>query len=171
MIRQDLDDYSLDDILSYISDLYEEEYLSMGEQVQIKYWPGAPSLDGNLKKGGWIDLYVYEDIELKAGEFKAIPLGIAMKLPEFYEAIIAPRSSTFKNWGILQANSIGVVDNSYSGSNDMWKFAAYATKDVSVPKGTRLCQFRLQPMQLPVKFISVNELEDEDRGGFGSTGL
>lgn len=155
------------DIAGLISDAFE----NFSEEVDIQYWPEAHELDGTLQLGGWIDLYTYEDVELKAGDFKLIPLGVAMRLPEMYEAILAPRSSTFKNWGILQANSIGVIDNSYSGPNDMWKLAVYATRTVFIPKDTRLCQFRIQPMQLPIKFHVVERLDGEDRNGFGSTGL
>ncbi len=141
------------------------------EEITIQYWPDAHKLNGELNKGGWIDLYTYEDIDMQAGDFTLIPLGIAMKLPEYHEAILAPRSSTFKNWGILQANSIGVIDNNYSGPEDMWRLAAYATRDVHIPKDTRLCQFRIQTMQLPIKFNEVERLDGESRDGFGSTGL
>ena len=144
-------DVSLSDV--DIAELISDALENFSEDVDIQYWPGAHELDGNLQVGGWVDLYTYEDIELKAGEFKLIPLGVAMKLPDMYEAILAPRSSTFKNWGILQANSIGVIDNSYSGPN------------------TRLCQFRIQPMQLPINFHVVERLDGKDRNGFGSTGL
>jgi len=122
------------------------------------------------QKGDWIDLFTAEDVELKQFEFKLIPLGVAMKLPEGYEAIVCPRSSTFMKHGILQANSIGVIDNAYCGKNDKWYFPAFAMKDTMIPKGTRICQFRLFKNQESVCFDFVNELQDKDRGGLGSTG-
>lgn len=163
----DSGDYHLD-----IGSLIDAAMETVSETIQIKYLPGAHKLDGNLEKGGWIDLYTYEDVELKAGDFTLISLGVAMKLPEMHEAILAPRSSTFKNWGILQANSIGVIDQDFNSNSNIWKFAVYATRDVSIPKDTRLCQFRIQLQQLPVKFEEVDDLESEDtHSGFGSTGL
>ena len=120
--------------------------------------------------GDWIDLKTAEDCELKQGEFKLISLGVAMKLPANYEAIVVPRSSTFKNYGVLQANSLGVIDNAYCGDDDVWKFPAYATRDIFIPKGTRICQFRLIVNQYPVIFKVVQTLKGKNRGGFGSTG-
>jgi dUTP pyrophosphatase len=118
----------------------------------------------------WVDLRAAEDLSLKAGEFRLIPLGIAVALPEGYEAHVVPRSSTFKNYGLLQANSMGVVDCSYRGDGDQWHWPAYATRDVEIPKNTRLCQFRLVENQSPLLFTRVERLEGPDRGGFGSTG-
>ncbi len=118
----------------------------------------------------WVDLRAAEDVELKAGEFRLIPLGIAVALPEGYEAHVAPRSSTFKNYGLLQANSLGVVDCSYRGDGDQWRWPAYATRDVTIQKNTRLCQFRIVENQPPLVFTRVERLESPDRGGFGSTG-
>ena len=117
-----------------------------------------------------MDLRAAEDLSLKAGEFRLIPLGIAVALPEGYEAHVVPRSSTFKNYGLLQANSMGVVDCSYRGDGDQWHWPAYATRDVEIPKNTRLCQFRLVENQPPLLFTRVERLEGPDRGGFGSTG-
>ena len=94
-----------------------------------------------------------------------------MKLPEGYEAIMAPRSSTFKNWGILQSNGIGVIDSTYCGDNDIWMFPAYATKNITIPAGTRICQFRIQQEQPSIEFNTVESLGTEDRGGLGSSGL
>ena len=135
------------------------------ETIRIKYYPGSPHLVMN-ERGDWCDLYVYEDITLKAGEFMYIPLGVAMELPEGYEAIMAPRSSTFKRWGLLQVNSIGVFDHSLCGGGDEWKCPAY----VSIPKGTRLCQFRIQMNQPPLRFEEVSTLGNTDRGGWGTSG-
>lgn len=121
-------------------------------------------------KSDWIDLRAAEEVTLKAGEFRLIPLGVAMALPEGYEAHLAPRSSTFKNYGILQTNSIGVVDWSYRGDNDEWRMPVYATRDVTIEKGSRICQFRIVENQPKLNFVRVEHLDGPDRGGFGSTG-
>lgn len=118
----------------------------------------------------WVDLRCAEDISLKAGEAKLISLGIAIELPVGYEAIMAPRSSTFKQWGIMEANSIGVIDEAYCGDNDMWRFAAYATRDTQVMKNDRICQFRIIEHQPALVFETVEHLGNADRNGFGSTG-
>jgi len=107
---------------------------------------------------------------MKAGEFKLIPLGVAMELPEGYEAHIAPRSSTFKNFGILMTNHLGIVDNSYCGPNDWWYFPALAMRDTVIEAGERICQFRIQKNQPTLVFDEVDELTGKDRGGLGSTG-
>ena len=107
---------------------------------------------------------------MNKGDFKYLSMGISIELPQGYEAIMAPRSSTFKRWGIIQTNSIGVIDNSYNGDNDIWMMPAYATRDVRIPAGTRLCQFRIQKKQPMLEFISVDSLGNEDRNGLGSSG-
>lgn len=121
-------------------------------------------------KSDWIDLRAAKEVTLKAGEFALIPLGVAMKIPFGFEAHIAPRSSTFKNWGIIQTNSVGVVDNSYCGDNDEWKMPVYATRDTVIHVNDRICQFRIMENQPHIIFKEVDHLEDEDRGGIGSTG-
>lgn len=123
-----------------------------------------------IDAGDWIDLRAAEDVYMKAGDFRLISLGVSMKLPAGFEAHIVPRSSTFKTWGILQTNSMGVIDNSYSGTNDVWKFPALATRDVQIKKNDRICQFRLMQKMPYVSFNEVEALDDKDRGGFGSTG-
>lgn len=138
--------------------------------IQIRYLSNAHPLE-QVEWGSWIDLYTYEDVALKQGDQKYINLGVAMKLPKGYEAIIAPRSSTFKNWGLIQTNSIGVIDSTYNGDNDIWMFPAYATKNVAIPASTRLCQFRIQKEQPKINFEIVDSLGEEDRGGFGSSGV
>lgn len=138
-------------------------------KINIKYKPGAYQL-AQIDKGDWIDLYTYETVELQQGEFKLIDLGIAMQLPEKYEAIVAPRSSTFKKYGLLQANSIGIIDNSYCGNSDYWMWPAYATKNITIPAGTRLCQFRVFENQPSIEFKELSQFDAIDRGGFGSTG-
>ena len=122
-------------------------------------------------KGDWIDLYAAQTMQLRAGDFALIPLGVSMQLPEGYEARTAPRSSTFRRWGILQANSVGVIDNSFCGTNDEWKLPVYATRDTVIEKGDRICQFRIFAVQPPVTFEECDTLSDTDRGGFGSTGV
>lgn len=121
-------------------------------------------------KSDWIDLRCAEDIELQAGEFKLIPLGVAMALPEGYEAHIVPRSSTFKNFGIIQTNHQGVVDCSYSGDNDQWHMPVYALRDTKIHINDRICQFRIMENQPKIQFEQVEFLGGIDRGGFGSTG-
>ena len=118
----------------------------------------------------WIDLRAAEDVEMKAGEFRIISLGVSMELPYGYEAHIVPRSSTFKKWGILQTNHMGVIDNSYNGENDVWGFPAYATRDTVIRKNDRICQFRLVKNQPKVYLEEVMFLGNPNRGGFGSTG-
>lgn len=143
--------------------------MSKVETLRVNYYPGSPHFE-QTKRGNWIDTYVYEDVTLKAGEFKYIPLGFALELPEGYEAIMAPRSSTFKRWSILQANSIGIIDTEYRGDDDQWMFPALATRDVTIPKGTRICQFRIQKSQPTLIFQQVVSLGNETRGGLGSSG-
>ena len=121
-------------------------------------------------KSDWVDLRAAEDVELKAGEFKLIPLGIAMQLPKGYEAIVAPRSSTYKNFGIRQTNSIGVIDETYCGDNDQWYFPARADRHTVIHAGDRICQFRIEKHQPQLFFESVDMLGNADRGGIGSTG-
>ena len=138
-------------------------------QIPIKYHTDIIPLE-KTEKGDWIDLRAAEDVELKAGEFKLIPLGVSMQLPLDYEAHIVPRSSTFKTWGILQTNHMGVVDNSYCGDNDQWMFPALATRDVVIEKNSRICQFRIVKKMEGLVFKTVDHLGGEDRGGFGSSG-
>lgn len=140
------------------------------ETILIKYHADLPHLENIGQVSDWIDLRAAESCDMKAGEHKIISLGVSMKLPEGYEAHLAPRSSTFKNWGILMTNSVGVIDNSYSGDNDIWGFSALAMRDTHIEFGDRIAQFRLVKKMEPVQFIQVEHLDDTDRGGFGSTG-
>lgn len=139
------------------------------ETIQIQYLDNAVTRLKRIENGDWIDLSAAETVKLSAGESTLIHLGVAMKLPEGYEAHIVPRSSTFKKWGIIQTNHMGVVDNSYSGPNDWWKMAVYATRETTIEKGSRICQFRIVRRQPDIDFIETR-LTGEDRGGFGSTG-
>lgn len=121
-------------------------------------------------KSDWIDLRAAEDVVMKQGEFRLISLGVAMELPAGYEAHMVPRSSTFKNFGIIQANSMGIIDGSYCGDNDIWRFPAIAMRDTHIHVGDRICQFRIMKNQPTLVFEEVEHLEGADRGGFGSTG-
>lgn len=139
-------------------------------ELKVKYFSKEIEKLTREKVGDWIDLRAAETVELRAGEFKLIPLGVGMILPEGYEAYIVPRSSTFKTWGIIQTNHMGVIDNSYSGDNDQWRFPAYATRDTIIKKGDRICQFRIVENQPDFNIVEVEKLNDFSRGGFGSTG-
>lgn len=139
------------------------------ETIKIKYHNDIRPLE-ILDNGDWIDLRAAEDVNLEKGDFRLISLGVSMKLPEGYEAHIVPRSSTFKHWGIIQANHMGVIDNSYCGDNDIWKFPAIATRDTVIYKNDRICQFRIMKKQPCVRFDTVEHLNGPDRGGFGSSG-
>lgn len=143
----------------------------MAEQIKIQYKDDTIErlkyIDG---KSDWIDLRAAEKIELKQGEFKLIPLGVAMQLPKGYEAHIVPRSSTYKNFGIIQTNHTGIVDETYCGPNDWWYMPAYALRDTVIEKNDRICQFRIQKHQPEVLFEEVEALTGQDRGGIGSTG-
>ena len=139
------------------------------EQIKVKYLRGVQKIE-RFNVGDWIDLRAAEDITMKEGEFKLIPLGVAMELPHGYEALVAPRSSTFKKMHILLANSIGIIDESYKGDNDEWHFPAYAVKDTFIRKNERICQFRIIQHQPLIHLLEVEHLGNADRGGLGSTG-
>lgn len=142
------------------------------ENIAIKYFSNEIDkleyIDG---KSDWIDLRAAEDVEMKAGEFKLIKLGVGMKLPKGYEAHIVPRSSTFKNFGIIQTNHQAVIDNSYCGNEDEWRYPAYALRDTVIHKNDRICQFRIVENQPKIIFEEVANLDEVSRGGIGSTGI
>ena len=140
------------------------------ETVKIKYFDDELEKITINPKGDWIDLRSAIDCDLKKDEFKLIPLGIAMELPQGYEAHIVPRSSTYKNFGIIQTNHMGVVDNSYCGDNDQWFMPVYAVRDTQINLNDRICQFRIMEQQPDISFEIVEELTGSNRGGFGSTG-
>lgn len=121
--------------------------------------------------GDWVDLRAAETVEMKQGEFRIISLGVSMRLPNGYEANVVPRSSTFKNFGILMANSFGVIDNNYCGNDDVWGFPAIAMRDTVINKGDRIAQFRIVQRQPKLVFAKVDDLNSKNRGGFGSTGI
>ena len=142
------------------------------ETIKIKYHSNEIDkltyIDG---KSDWIDLRAAETIEMKAGEFKLISLGVAMQLPKGYEAHIVPRSSTFKNFGIIQTNHQAVIDNTYCGDDDIWRYPAYALRDTKINVNDRICQFRIVENQPKILFEEVEELGNDNRGGIGSTGV
>lgn len=137
--------------------------------IQVRYHEGASPL-AKLPQGDWIDLRAAETVDMKAGEYRLISLGVSMKLPQGYEAHVAPRSSTFKKWGILMTNSVGVIDESYCGDHDLWYFSALAMRDTRIEKGDRICQFRIVPKMPETTLETVEFLDAPDRGGIGSTG-
>ena len=140
-------------------------------RIRIKYFTDKiEKLDYIAGKSDWIDLRAAEEVELKKGEFALIPLGVAMELPRGYEAHVVPRSSTFKNFGIIQTNHMGVIDETYCGDNDQWFFPAYALRDTAIHTGDRICQFRIMEHQPAIEFEEAPALGHEDRGGHGSTG-
>lgn len=140
--------------------------------IKIKYHnPNLEKLtyiDGD--KSNWIDLRASKTMFIEKGNPAMIPLGVSMKLPEGYEAHIVPRSSTFKHYGLIQTNHMGVIDNSYSGTNDVWHMPVLATRNVTIQENDRICQFRIMKIQPEIQFEEVEELDATDRGGFGSTG-
>lgn len=125
----------------------------------------------NLSHGSCVDLRCAEDIELKKGDFRLIPLGVSMKLPEGYEAYVMPRSSTFKRYGLLMTNSVGCIDEDYCSSDDQWMMSVLATRDTVIHANDRICQFRIIKHQPLLDFVEVESLGNDSRGGFGSTGV
>ena len=139
-------------------------------EIKVRYHADITPLE-QTERGDWIDLRAAEKVVLYPWEFKLISLGVSMKLPDGYEAVVAPRSSTFTTWGILQTNHLGVIDNSYCGDDDIWHFPALATRYVIIEKNSRICQFRIQKKMPKLDFTTVERLEDKNRGGLGSSGI
>lgn len=138
-------------------------------KIRIKNHTDNP-LPQAMPGGDWIDLYCAETVEMGAGEYQLLSLGISVELPEGYEAIVAPRSSTPARFGIICPNSFGVIDNKYCGDGDVWKFPALAFRDTVIRKGDRIAQFRIQRNQPKAELVEVEILGNPDRGGLGSTG-
>nr|DAH19622.1 MAG TPA: dUTPase [Caudoviricetes sp.] len=141
------------------------------KKIKIKYHDSDMERIQKISQGDWIDLRAAETVELQKGDFKVISLGVSIELPDGYEAHVVPRSSTYKNFKVIQANSMGVIDNSYSGDNDVWMFPAIALEDTKIEKGDRICQFRIVKCMSKVNFKEVDHLGELSRGGFGSTGV
>lgn len=139
--------------------------------IKIKYFDHEIEKIQKISKGDWIDLRIADRVELKAGEYRLLPLGVGMILPDGYEAHVLPRSSTPSKFGIIMANSMGVIDNSYSGDSDEWMFPAVALWDTVIEKGDRVAQFRIVKNQPVIEFEEVDYLNDVSRGGIGSTGV
>jgi dUTP pyrophosphatase len=140
-------------------------------QIKIKYFNNNLPKVNKIEKGDWIDLRAAKTIQLSMDQFALIPLGVAMELPEGYEAHVVPRSSTYKKFGVIETNSMGVIDESYKGDNDQWFFPAYALRDTVIEEGDRICQFRIMEKMPKVDFVEVETLDNENRGGHGSTGV
>ena len=140
------------------------------ETIKIKYFDQEIEKISKIAKGDWIDLRSAEDVAIKKGEYHLIRLGVGMILPEGYEAHIVPRSSTPSKFGIVCANSMGIIDNSYSGDADEWMFPAVAIRDTVIMKNDRICQFRIVKNQPDIIFNEVDHLGENSRGGIGSTG-
>ena len=142
------------------------------ETIRIKYLNDKIEklryIDG---KSDWIDLRAAEEVTFKAGEFKLVPLGVAIELPQGYEAHVVPRSSTFKNFGLIQTNSMGIIDETYCGDSDWWFVPMLAMRDTVIYENDRICQFRIMSHQPQIEFVEVSKLDNKDRGGFGSTGV
>ena len=145
------------------------EVIDSKTQIKVKYFRGVQKIE-KIEVGDWVDLRSAEDVEMKAGEFRMFPLGVAMQLPKGYEALVLPRSSTFNKYGVILVNSMGVIDESYCGDNDEWQFLAYALRDTVIPKNERVCQFRIIEHQPSLEFVEVESLGNVDLGGIGSTG-
>ena len=132
------------------------------------------NLEGTIKQvpdSAWIDLRAAETVEMEPGEFRIISLGISVEIPPGFEAHIAPRSSTFKHFGVLQVNGVGVVESSYCGEDDVWGFPALAMRKTIIHEGDRICQFRIMREMGPLDIETVDSLSNKSRGGFGSTGI
>lgn len=139
-------------------------------KIKVKYFnENLPKIE-RIEQGDWIDLRASKDVEIKQFEFKLIPLGVGMKLPEGYEANVVPRSSTYKNFGILQTNSFAVIDESYCGNDDQWFLPVIAMRDTYISEGDRICQFRINKKMAGVEIETVTDLDEVSRGGIGSTG-
>lgn len=139
-------------------------------EIKIKYADGVERVK-KIEKGDWVDLRAAEDVVMSKGDLVMISLGVCVEIPPGYEAHVLPRSSTAKNFGILLANSMGIIDNSYCGDSDWWQFTAYAIRDTVIKKNDRIAQFRLLKNQEAPEFIEVEHLGNPNRGGIGSTGI
>ena len=161
--QYDLHTKEIDDLKSRVDNLYHPQ----PHTIYIKRHGDVPM---PASYGDWIDLCAEETINLKAGEYKVIPLGVSMKLPSGYEAHLVPRSSTFNRYGIIQTNGVGIIDNAYCGNEDVWGMPVMAMRDTTINAGDRICQFKIVKKQPTAKFVETADLGRCNRGGFGSTG-
>ena len=138
-------------------------------KIRIRYHADIDRVE-KISQGDWIDLRATEDVEMKKGQFKMFSLGVSMELPKGYEALCVPRSSTFRKYGVILVNSVGVIDETFCGDEDVWQFLAYAMRDTVIPKNERICQFRIIEHQPEIEFEVVEKLGNKNRGGIGSTG-
>lgn len=152
----------------FVAEMVKDVNLDLN--IKIKYFDQEIEKIQKISVGDWIDLRSAERVELKAGEYKLLRLGVGMILPDGYEALVLPRSSTPSKFGIILANSMGVIDNSYSGDADEWRFPAVAIRDTVIEKGDRIAQFRIIKNQPSINFEVVDHLNEISRGGIGSTG-
>lgn len=158
-------------LYKYSEDEFSNTFTKITKTIRIKYLSDKIEKLGYIAgKSDWIDLRAAEEIDIKAGEFKLIPLGIAMELPKGYEAHVVPRSSSYKNYGIIQTNSMGVIDETYCGDGDQWFMPVLAMRDTHICVNDRVCQFRIMKHQPPINFEETDCLNNDDRGGHGSTG-
>lgn len=155
--------------LAYLEEKLSKAFEDVGMEIKVQYLNDNVTRLSVNTKGDWVDMYAAETVDMKQGEHKLIHLGVAMKLPEGYEAHLVPRSSTYKKWGIIQANHVGIIDNSYSGPEDWWKMSVIAMRDTTIHAGDKICQFRIVERQPKLHFVE-GQMTDPSRGGFGSTG-
>lgn len=159
--------------INYLSkkmDQFEEHLEEPKFNINIKYFDKDLIRLEKLAQGDWIDLRAAEDVDIPKFKTKKISLGIAMELPDGYEAHVVPRSSTCKNFFVMQTNHFGVIDNVYKGDDDCWFVEVYAIEDTHISKNDRICQFRIDKKMPKIKFIEVKTLGNKNRGGYGSTG-
>lgn len=171
LIKEDKDGFWWDD---YMFDELVSELI-----IRVKYFDGATKLK-KITKGNWIDVYANKDMFIEEGTRAMIPLGFALELPNGWEGHLAPRSSTFKTWGIIQTNSVGVVDDTYIGDNDQWHMPVYCLQGKDsvdgqlgtiIRKGDKIGQFRIMEVMPQIEFEEVDSFGNADRGGFGTTGI
>lgn len=145
-------------------------FSNRGKKIRVKYFAKGIEPLEKISVGDWIDLRAAERVVMKKGDYHLIRLGVGMILPDGYEALVLPRSSTPYKFGVMVANSMGVIDNSYCGDADEWKFPAIAIRDTVIEKGDRIAQFRIVENQPRLRFETVSNLKADSRGGIGSTG-
>ena len=158
------------DVHKLVEELTAERDRLNNLHVKVRYISDDVPRLKKIEKGDWIDVYAAENVNITAGQMAKVSLGFAMELPDGYEAYLLPRSSTFSKWGVLEANSMGVIDNSYCGNNDIWSMPVYSPEGSEIKKGDRIGQFRIMKKMPSFDIIEVDELTGKDRGGFGSTG-